>query len=229
MIYWLMVRHLDNELQELKNLALQMGGCVEKALEQVCYSLAHNNSNILAQVHKYEKQINDLQIQVDEDCVNMLAKQAPVASDLRMVIAITRVNTDLERMGDQCVNIAHIAKDFFAVQTSYTLPADVLKMMDEVKAMVRTVLDAFARQDTSLCNKVLDKDDVVDDLKDTLLMAMRNQIKQNPDSVDFGLNIITIAKNLERLADHATNIAEEVIYLATGNDIRHGHTVAGSN
>lgn len=223
-----MVRHIDQELQSLKDLALQMGGCVEKSLEQVCYALAHKKQNLLSQVHQYEKQINDLQIRLDEECVNLLAKQAPVARDLRMVITITRINTDLERMGDQCKNIAHSAKDFFGLQEGRQLPPDLLKMMTEVKTVVRMVLDAFSRRDTTLAESVLSKDDVIDQLKDDVVRQVKNQIKQDPDSVDWGFDIITVAKNLERLADHATNIAEEVIYLATGHDIRHGHSVTGS-
>ena len=223
-----MVRHIDSELQGLKDLALQMGGCVEKSLEQVCYSLSHKNSLVLAQVHNYEKQINELQIRIDEECVNMLAKQAPVARDLRMVIAITRINTDLERMGDQCVNIAYSTEDYFELTKTHPLPADLQQMMSEVQSMVRTVLDAFSRRDVGLSEKVLEKDDVIDQLKDGLIVQMRDQIKQDLNSLDWGLNIINVAKNLERLADHATNIAEEVIYLATGNDIRHGHTASNS-
>lgn len=221
-----MIRHLDSELQELKDLALQMGGCVEKALDQVCYALAHRNSNLLPEVHRHEKQINDLQIRVDEACVNMLAKQAPVARDLRLVIAITRINTDLERMGDQCVNIAHCAKDYFKLTESHALPVQLNQMMTEVKKMVQTVLNSFSRRDVELAEKVLEMDDLIDQLKDELVGKMRDEMKKDPSSVDVGLQFISIAKNLERLADHATNIAEEVIYQATGNDIRHGHTAA---
>lgn len=221
-----MVRHIDSELQGLKDLALQMGGCVEQAFENSCLTVVTRERKAFDDVHKHESRINDLQIQIDEACVSVLAKQAPVAKDLRLVIAITKINTDLERMGDQSVNIAHSAHDLFKAWPKVVLPAEINRMIEEVRAMVRSVLDAFARRDVELSQQVLERDDVVDELKDTLIKVMKAQMKSSPDQIEIGLAFIMIAKNLERMADHATNIAEEVIYLATGNDVRHGHSVS---
>ena len=218
-----MIRHIDSELQGLKDLALQMGGCVEKALEHACQAVVSGNTKAFEEVHKHESRINVLQIQIDEACVNVLAKQAPVAKDLRLVIAITKINTDLERMGDQCVNIAHSARDLYQTWPKVVLPPEINRMIDEVRAMVRSVLDAFARRDVELSNEVLALDDTVDELRDNLIHNMKIQMKSSPDQIEIGLGFIMIGKNLERMADHATNIAEEVIYLATGNDVRHGH------
>lgn len=219
-----MVRHIDSELQELKDLALQMGGCVEMAFENSCKTVMSRDTKAFEEVHRHEHRINDLQIQIDEACVNMLAKQAPVAKDLRLVIAITRINTDLERMGDQSKNIALAARDLYAAWPQVALPPQVAQMIVEVRGMVSSVLDAFSRRDVELSQKVLELDDHVDALKDELIRDMKLQMKSGEDQIEIGLSIIMIAKNLERLADHATNIAEEVIYLATGNDIRHGHS-----
>ncbi len=222
-----MVRHIDSELQGLKDLALQMGGVVEKAIENACDSIAHRNPKSIDQVHKHESRINDLQILIDESCVSVLAKQAPVAKDLRLVIAITKINTDLERMGDQCVNIVHSTQELFSECPQVKVPAEITQMMSEVRTMVRDALDAFARRDVEASRVVLKKDDLVDDLKDELIVAMKEKmsVSPSPEQIGAGLAFILIAKNLERLADHATNIAEEVIYFATGNDVRHGHSI----
>lgn len=220
-----MVRHIDSELQGLKDLALQMGGCVEKALEFACNSVISRDSKGFEEVHKHESRINDLQILIDESCVNVLAKQAPVAKDLRLVIAITKINTDLERMGDQAVNIAYSAQELYKAFPKVVLPAEINRMIEEVRGMVRSVLDAFARRDVDLSQHVLQQDDCVDELRDTLIQNMKERMKTNADQIEIGLAFIMIAKNLERMADHATNIAEEVIYLTTGNDVRHGHSV----
>ena len=217
-----MVRHIDSELQALKDLALQMGGCVEQALANACKTVVARDGKAFEEVHRHEDRINDLQILIDEAAVAVLAKQAPVAKDLRLVIAITKINTDLERMGDQSVNIALAAQDLFKAWPQVALPTEVNRMITEVKAMVSSVLDAFAKRDVEQSKKVLAQDDAVDALKDDLIRDMKAKMRTGEDQIEIGLAIIMIAKNLERLADHATNIAEEVIYLATGNDVRHG-------
>jgi len=221
-----MLRHFDSELQELKTQILSMGGCVEKALEEVCQALFTKNSSRLQEVHKQEARINELQVGIDSSCVRLLAKQAPVAKDLRLVIAITKINTDLERMGDQAVNIAHSAGDLFSQGLSHHLPEDLSAMAEKVKAMVRDSLDAFVHRDIHASQGLLTRDDEVDELKDKIISEMIQQMRLNKDLIELSLDIIMIAKNFERLADHATNIAEEVIYLATGDDVRHSQTGA---
>lgn len=221
-----MIRHIDSELQALKDLALQMGGCVEHAMENACKTIVSRDARAFEEVHRHEDRINDLQILIDESCVNVLAKQAPVAKDLRLVIAVTKINTDLERMGDQCVNIALAAQDLFKSYPQVAMPSEIARMVTEVKAMVSSALDAFSRRDIELSQRVMNQDDTVDELKDAVILDMKAKMKSGEDQIEMGLGVIMIAKNLERLADHATNIAEEVIYLATGNDVRHGHNVS---
>ncbi len=224
-----MVRHIDSELQELKDLALQMGGFVEKAFESAALTILGQNQAAFDDVHRFELKINELQIRIDEACVNCLAKQAPVAKDLRLVIAITKINTDLERMGDQAVNIALSARDMYKSFPKIAIHPEIRQMITEVRAMVRSVLDAFANRNVELSREILQKDDLVDALKDSLIREMKAKMTAGPDQIECSLAFIMIAKNLERMADHATNIAEEVIYLATGKDVRHGHSVtAGS-
>ncbi len=223
-----MVRHIDTELQELKDLILQMGGFVEQALDCATASIVKFTPELLAQVNKHETKINELQIRIDEACVNLLAKQAPVARDLRLVFAIVKINTDLERMGDQSVNIALTTSDY-SKSSPPQISANMRNMIGLVKSIVRSSLDSFARQDVILANEVLTQDDKIDELKDEMIRENRAAMEKNPALVESGLSMIMTAKNLERLADHATNIAEEVIYLMTGADVRHGQHSARAN
>jgi phosphate transport system protein len=201
-----MIRHIDSELQGLKDLALQMGGCVEKALENACKTLtSKDQQKAVEEVRKHEARINDLQILIDESCVNVLAKQ-----------------------GDQSKNIAYASGDLYKAWPQAVMPPQITQMTGEVRGMVSSVLDAFSRRDVELSQKVLKQDDLIDQLKDDLIREMKVKMKAGNDQIEIGLSFIMIAKNLERLADHATNIAEEVIYLATGNDVRHGHSVTAN-
>ena len=222
-----MIRHIDSELQDLKDLVLQMGGCVEKTLDAATGAVLKFNPDALAQVQTNEAKINQFQIRIDEACVTLLAKQAPVARDLRMVMAIVKINTDLERMGDQAVNIALTATDFAKLEGA-KIPPKMHSMVNEVKAVVRSALDSFARQDVNLARQVLEQDDRIDEMKDETISENKILMQRDPSMVDQGLSLIMTAKNLERLADHATNIAEEVIYLATGADVRHGQGLAAN-
>lgn len=216
-----MFRHFETELQDLKQLILAMGGGVEKSLSIVCESLFSKNPERLNEVHLQEKKVNELQIAIDHACVQLLAKQAPVAKDLRLVIAIIKINTDLERMGDQAVNIAYCTKDLFQLGKASQVPSDILTISEKGRAMVRDSLDAFVRRDVVLSNEILGRDDEIDHLKKTITQDCTAIMRQSPDMIESCLEMIMIAKNFERLADHATNIAEEVIYLATGDDVRH--------
>lgn len=220
-----MVRHIDTELQELKNLILQMGGFVEKALDAASTNIMKFTPESLANVQRHEAKIDELQVRIDEACVNLLAKQAPVARDLRLVIAIVKINTDLERMGDQAVNIAYVASDIPA--SAAKVPQKIQTMNAEVKKIVRSALDSFARQDIQLAQQVLSQDDQIDQLKDDVITENRIEMEKNSSMVEAGLAWIAMARNLERMADHATNIAEEVIYLMTGADVRHGRSANG--
>ncbi len=217
-----MYRHFETDLQELKKLILVMGGSVEKALHEACEALFRGDVSRLSEVHQQEKRVNEQQIAVDQACVQLIARQAPVAKDLRLVIAIIKINTDLERMGDQAVNIAHSTKDLLAkVASVKAMPTDMESMSQKVRSMVRDSLDAFVRRDVDLSKLILHRDDEIDTLKNKIVRDSVNEMKLHPESIESWMEIVMIAKNFERLADHSTNIAEEVIYLATGDDVRH--------
>jgi phosphate transport system protein len=201
-----------------------MGGSVEKSLAEVCNALSSKDPSRLKEVHEQEQTVNQHQISVDQACLKILAKQAPVAKDLRFVIATIKINTDLERMGDQAVNIAHCTKDLFNFGQGAAIPADLIAMSEKVRSMVRDALDAFVRRDVALSHQIMDRDDEVDRLRDQVIADAITTMRGQPGQIEACLEMIMIAKNFERLADHSTNVAEEVIFLATGDDVRHGHT-----
>jgi phosphate transport system protein len=221
-----MERQVDNRIDELKNLILVMGGWVEKALEEAIDALTKREPSRFSKVHEVENKINEDHVRVDNACVSFLAKQGPVAKDLRLLISIIKINADLERMGDQCVNIAYTGKDFLSRPMVGSFD-DIQKMTQIVRRMVRSALDSFVREDEQLAREILLLDDEVDALKSKVFKEYTQHVKTNPTDVEAALDLILIARNLERLGDHATNIAEDVIFVSTGKDIRHGGKYEG--
>jgi phosphate transport system protein len=216
-----MDRHFDAELQKLKDLILSMGGSVEQAIEHATQALLLREPERLDKVFTLEDQVNKSHIIVDETCLNLLALQAPMAKDLRLIIAIMKINTDLERMGDQAVNIAHNAKRYLSEPPLKPL-IDLPRMAEDVRAMVRDSLDSLVKRDQTLANDVLNRDDRVDAFKNQIFRELITYMIGDPRAIERALNLILIARNLERIGDHATNIAEDVIFAITGRDVRHG-------
>ncbi len=216
-----MERNIDSQLEEVKKMMLEMGGYVEKALAFCMEGFLKKDLSLLAQVHEIEKNVNDMQIKIDNACLNLLAKQGPVARDLRLVLSIIKINTDLERMGDQCVNMAYIGKDHSKRQQVVS-HANIEKMYHSVRTMVKGALDCFVQLNSEAAVKVLEMDDDVDAYRDQIYKENIEQIKHNAALTESCLDLILVARNLERLGDHATNIAEDVIFAFTGKDIRHG-------
>jgi phosphate transport system protein len=217
-------RFFDSQLDDLKRLILNMGGHVELALDTAMASLNAKDVNQLAKVHEIEQKINQEHINVDVACTDLLAKQGPVAKDLRLIVSIIKINTDLERMGDQSVNIAYTSKDYLS---RGVLPQIQLihKMGLVVKNIVKESLDCFVKADVDLAKKVLMMDDEIDAFKQQVFDEIVAHMKKNPQDIEAGLDLILIARNLERLGDHATNIAEDVIFAFTGRDVRHSAQV----
>lgn len=216
-----MERIIDSQLEDLKKLMLEMGGLVEKALAATTAGLLKKELNKFKEVHQIEFLINELQIKIDNSCLQVLAKQGPVAKDLRLILAIIKINTDLERMGDQCVNIAHIGREL--IERGFSISLNNLEMMANCAGqMVKASLDSFVKMDVAAATKVLGMDDEVDALRTKInqqaIQAMKTDIEHLQDHLDF----ILIARNLERLGDHSTNIAEDVIFAFSGKDVRHG-------
>ncbi len=216
-----MDRSADTQLNDIKKIVLNMGGSVERAVEIAIDGLRGRRPEVFTEVHKIEESINEAHVHLDNSCLKFLAQQGPVARDLRYIFSLIKINSDLERMGDQAVNIAHTGKDFLQ-RPEVSIPIEIAEMTQIVRQMVRESLDSFVREDSALAQKILLMDDEVDRRKDEVFRKMTTFVRQSPDSVESALDLILVARNLERLGDHATNIAEDVIFVSTGEDVRHG-------
>jgi phosphate transport system protein len=218
--------HFDDELEELKKALLRMGALVEERVHQSIAALVKRQIEVAERVIAGDKQINDLQIEIDDRCLKLLALQGPMASDLRLITAAMKINADLERIGDQAVNIAENAIKLIPLPLLKPL-IDIPRMADMAEAMMRDALDAFVRHDAPLAREVLARDDDVDSLKDQLFRELLTYMMADPATIERALALILISRNLERIADHATNIGEDVIFVVEGKDVRHHHEEAG--
>ncbi len=216
-----MDRHIDVELQRVKQRVVLMGGYVEQALEEAIGALINRQPQRFDKVEEIEHKINQAHIEVDEECLKILATQTPLAKDLRMIVSIIKINTDLERMGDQAINISHNGRHYLSEPALKPL-IDLPRMAEEVRFMVREALDSLVMQDVDKAREVLRRDDIVDSFKNQIFRELVTYMIGDPRTIERALNLILIARNLERLGDHATNIAEDVIFVCTGEDIRHG-------
>jgi len=216
-----MHRHFEDQLEELKERMLFMSSLVEKAIHTSLEGLNNRNENLATQVLvDMEPQINELHLELDDRALQLLALQQPMAVDLRFITATMKINSDLERMGDQAVNIAQRALSIVA-QPALKPLIDIPRMADIAKGMVRDALDAFVRRDTDLARQVVLRDDEVDSYRDLIFRELIAHMIRDPRHILQALDLILVSRNLERVADHATNIAEDVIYMVLGRDIRH--------
>jgi phosphate transport system protein len=207
-------------MQALKSQLLIMGGMVENRIHRAVEALISRNAEEAQKIIQADVEINDLQIEIDERCLRILATQTPLASDLRFITAAMKINSDLERMGDQAVNIAQNTLKCLD-QPPLKPFIDLPRMAALAQEMTRDALDAFVRKDVELARNVLRRDDVVDDLKDQIFRELLTYMMADPGTIERALALILISRNLERVADHATNIAEDVIFLVEAKDVRH--------
>lgn len=211
---------LQQYLNQLKSSVNEMAGLVEESIVISTKALARKESAGLDRVFELEEKINAFHVKIDRDCFKLLARQSPVASDLRLLIVITKMSVDLERMGDLACSISYCIKDYLSGQP-VSIANEIPKMADLVRLMVRKGLDAFLHNDEDGAIEVLKMDDSVDQYRDELLRSIRESLRLSNQSLDSYLELFTIVRNLERIGDHATNIAEESIFLISGKDIRH--------
>jgi phosphate transport system protein len=214
------LRRFEEELEELKNKLLEMSGLVESAVYRSVLVLTEGDSEQAQEVLKNERRINQMEIEIDDAATNLLALQQPMAIDLRFVTAAIKINNDLERMGDLAVNIVERALSLMQQPTVKPL-IDIPHIAKLTESMVRKSLDAFVRKDAELARSVLTSDDAVDDLRDTIYQELVSTIQHDPSSTPQCVNLMFVARNLERIADHATNIAEMVVFMVKGKTIRH--------
>lgn len=213
------LRHFSVELEELHELLLKMGSMVESSIRKSVDSLVERDKELAKAVMRDEPAINQMQVEVDARTTRLLALNQPVAKDLRFLTATLKINTDLERMGDLAVNIAERA--IALINRPPVKPLiDIPKMAALVQSMLLRSLDAFVKVDAGLAETILPADDEVDALRDKVYSELVELMQREPALVPGAVDLIFVARNLERIADHATNIAEDVIFLAKGVDVR---------
>ena len=212
--------HLSRDLENLHRRVLALAAAVEQAVEQAIRALFERDEQLAETLIESDTPIDLEENQVEEDCLKILALHQPVAVDLRRVAAILKINTDLERMADLAVNIAERALAL-ARGMEIPVPATLRQMTDLTNTMVRDSLDAFVNLDEALAKRVCRMDDEVDRYNREIISQVSQFMKKSPDHVDAGLHLFSAVRHLERIADHATNIAEDVVYLIEGKIIRH--------
>ena len=216
------MRPFVSELGDLQNKLLEMGGLVETSIHTTIRSLVERDESLMADIWQSEDRINQLDIEIDEKATRLLALNQPVARDLRFLTAAIKINSDLERMGDLAINLAQ--RSISLLNRPQVKPlVDIPHMSKTVESMVRKSLDAFVRRDEELARSVLLSDDEVDDLKNMIYRELLDLIEHGEAPAGPGFDLIFVAHNLERIADHATNIAEDVLFLIKGVDVRHHH------
>jgi phosphate transport system protein len=215
-------RHFEIELQALKNRLLGMGALVEERVHQAMQALMERRIEAAEAIVAGDAEVNELQIEIDDRCLKLLALQNPMASDLRLITAAMKINADLERIGDQAVNIAENAVKVAAAPPLRPI-IDLPRMAEIAEAMTRDSLDAFVRRDAELARDILARDDEVDALKDQIFRVLLTHMMADPGTIERALGLILVSRNLERIADHATNIAEDVIFVVEAKDVRHHH------
>jgi len=215
-----MTKHFQNEIQRLKKKILHLAALVEEALQMAVDSVAHRNVELADRVIDGDPVIDALEIEVEEDCLKILALHQPVAADLRYIVAVLKINNDLERIADLAVNIAERAK-VLAVRPSLEVPFDLTSMLGATLRMVRTSVDSLVAENVQEAHQVRLEDDAVDEFHRTAFRQVQQQIRRQPESVEYLVCLLTVSRNLERIADHATNIAEDVIYMIEGEIVRH--------
>jgi phosphate transport system protein len=217
-----MDRHADAGIQELKNKILEMGGLAEDAIANAVAGLLNGQCCEEQSVRDIENKINRLHIRVDEICVKLLATQQPMGSDLRFVVSAIKINADLERIGDQAVNVwGNSQKALSQGPLDAATRADFAAMCPATRNMVRGALDAFVAQDYRAAELIVRMDDTVDSLKNTIFARLMGMMEAQEIPVRQGVDLILVARNFEKIGDHASNVAEDVIYSAQGRDVRH--------
>jgi len=210
----------DEELTKLNGVVLQMGSLVEKAIKESVQALVDRDNELASRVITGDHQVNALDIEIDEESIRLIALRQPKAGDLRLITTAMKITTDLERMGDLAVNIAQRAMELNRepVLKEYI---DIPRMREIAQGMTRDALNAFVRRDMKLAKDVIMRDDEIDDLKHKIMSELLFMMTENPSIICRAMRITFVAQYLERIADHATNIAEMVLYLIEGKIIRH--------
>ena len=216
-----MERHFDEELNQLKERLLRMGAIAEEMIQKAVKALRERSEKLTQEVFESEKMVNQMHVEIDDRCLKLIALHQPMAADLRLITAAMKINSDLERIADQAVNAGqtcyyHLFKESPVPQISM-----ITQMAEISQKMLRDSLDAFSRRDVALAEKVLKQDEEEDRLKAQALTSLIDLLKKDPSHSSQYVDLILLSRNMERICDHATNVAEDVIFMVQGKDIRH--------
>src|SRR3954468_13594011 len=214
------IPHFQEELEHLKARLLEMGGLAEDQVRSAIRALVEREPPLVDRVLGGDHPINQLHIEVDSRCFKLLALYQPMAVDLRAIVACVKINTDLERVGDLAINIAEAARRYLRHAPVKEL-IDIPRMADIAHGMLRDALDSYVRRDTALASEVLNQDDALDARKTQVFRELLTYMLQDPHTIEPSLDLILISRHLERIGDHATNIAEDVIFMVSARDVRH--------
>jgi phosphate transport system protein len=214
------VRHFQEELDHLTGRLLEMGGLAEERVRASVQALVARDRGLVDKVLTGDEAINRLHVEIDARGFKLLALHQPMAVDLRSIVAAVKINSDLERVGDLAVNIAEATLRYLAHPPVKEL-IDIPRMADIAQSMLRDALDAFVRRDTALAQRVLNQDDALDALKTQVFRDLMAHMLRDPTTIEPSLDLILISRHLERIGDHATNVAEDVIFLVSARDVRH--------
>jgi len=212
--------HFHEELEQLKGRLLEMGGHAEERVREVLEGLVERDGRLIARVAAGDDPINQLHVDVDNRCFQLLALYQPMATDLRAIVAAIKINTDLERVGDLAVNIAQAAQRYLDNPPVKKL-TDITLMGEIAQAMLRDALDAYVKRDIVTARRVLNEDDRLDTLKRQVFRELLTHMRRDSFTLETALELILISRHLERIGDHATNIAEDVIFMVSALDVRH--------
>ncbi len=215
-----MPRHLQREIDNLKNKLLTMSAVAEERVAQAVNALVERNNELALEIVKSDYKIDDLEVEVEEDCLKILALHQPVAVDLRFIIVVLKINSDLERVGDLAVNIAERAA-FLSSRDKVCMAFDFISMAGKVQEMLGMSIDALVNMDTRLAHRVRAKDDEVDAMNRDMYEIFKSELPRDGEEANCMLHSLSVGRHLERIADHATNIAEDVVYLVEAQIVRH--------
>ena len=214
------IPHFQEELDSLKARLLEMGGLAEDRVRTAIDALVQRDPGLIIQVLEGDTPINQLHIEIDSRCVKLIALHQPMAVDLRAILSAVKINTDLERVGDLAINIAEAGSRYLGHAPVKEL-VDIPKMAELAQSMLRDALDSFVRRDMALAQRVLDQDDELDTLKTMVFRELLTYMVNDPMTIEPAIDLILISRHLERIGDHATNIAEDVIFMVSAKDVRH--------
>lgn len=212
--------HLMHEFDKLKKRLLALSALVEESVQQAVQSVQERDEALAARVIDIDVEIDIREVDLEEECLKILALHQPVASDLRFLVAVLKINNDLERIGDLAVNIAE-RSIYLSTHQPVNTPPDMTVMAEISRTMLRQCLDAFINMDVNLAMNVVKLDEQVDEINRQMYELCAEQIRKQPEHIETLLHMLSVSRNLERIADHATNIAEDVLYMHNGEIVRH--------